>query len=203
MQRARSVTGQLTVAIARQHMIIAVAKYDGEIRRRADVSDLHAADVRQMPGLRIGGEIDEELAIARPREQVGDALAREYPPFLLPQLLECLCYVARFRGGHEADLAVRGHAPALGAVAPPRRRRPLSPIEGLPIAAQLRDVRAVGVGRDAEMSEGIDLDADGLRHLLELDPVGSDLRIGLQPLAQLPPHGEEAARRDTLREFGR
>src|SRR5271155_1534722 len=53
VKRARSVTGQPAVTIARQHVVIAVAKHDSEIRRRARGSDVHTADVSKMPGLRV------------------------------------------------------------------------------------------------------------------------------------------------------
>jgi len=53
VERAGPVTGQLVIAIARQHMIIAVAERNREIRRRACCSDFQTTDMGQVPRLRI------------------------------------------------------------------------------------------------------------------------------------------------------
>ena len=53
MKHARSVTRHLGVHNAREHVVIAIAENDPEIRRRAIRPDVHAAHVHKMPGLRI------------------------------------------------------------------------------------------------------------------------------------------------------
>src|SRR5271165_5777497 len=111
----------------------------------------------EMPALRIGGEIEEELAVSRPLENVGNTLAREDAFFLLPERFERLPYVAHIGCGREANFAVFRHVPPFGAIAPTRRRRALRPIERRPIVAQPRDVCAIGVGSDAKISERIGL----------------------------------------------
>ena len=62
--------------------------------------------------------------------------------------------VGRFRGRRELDLAVFGHVLALGAVAPARRRRALRGIESS-AAAELCEMRAAGVGRNARRVNGL------------------------------------------------
>jgi hypothetical protein len=62
---------------------------------------------------------------------------------------------------------------------------------------------AAGIGRDVEIGEGIDLDADRLRHLLQLDPVVTQLQIVPDERPQIPPSREKAVGRDALREIGR
>ena len=59
-------------------------------------------------------------------------------------------------------------------------------------------MRAAGIGRDVEIGERIDLDADRLRHLLQLDPVMTQLRIALNEPAKFLPRGEKAIGRDAL-----
>src|SRR5215469_1306512 len=107
MQRARSETGELSVAVARQHVIIAVAEGHGEIRRRAGRADLDPADMSEMRGLRAGREIEKQIAIARPRENVGNSFARQNPSLLAPQSFERRANVVPFRRGDEADVAER------------------------------------------------------------------------------------------------
>ncbi len=93
--------------------------------------------------------------------------------------------------------------PALGAVAPERRRGALGGVEFLPIVAQPRQVRAAGIGGDVEIGEWVDLVADRLRHLLQLDPIEPQQRIGLQALDEFTPDREEAIRRHAPRKVAR
>jgi hypothetical protein len=73
---------------------------------------------------------------------------------------------------------VFGHVPALGAVAPARRRRALRGIKLFPVAAELREMRAAGVGRNVEIGERIALGAERLRYLFQIDPVVAEERNG-------------------------
>src|SRR5580704_17684260 len=86
---------------------------------------------------------------------------------------------------------------------PARRRRTLGAVKRFPVAVQLRDMRAVGIGDDVESDERIVLATDRLRHLFELDPVVAQLRFGAQPQQHFAPQGEEARRSDALREIPR
>ena len=159
------------VVVARQHVVIAIAEYDREIRRRPGFADLDAADVEKVLEVRIRGEVEKELPETLPREDVGNAAARKGAALLLHQLFKRAPGVVVLGTGHEADFAIFGHVPAFGAVAPARGRRTLGVIELLPVVAELGEMRAAGIGRDVEIGERIDLDADRLRHLLQLDPV--------------------------------
>src|SRR5271155_2546587 len=85
VQHAGTVTGQAAVAIARQYMVVAVAEQDREIRRRAGRADIDAADMGEMPRIRVAGEIGKELMVTGPRKNVADALAGEYPLLLRPE----------------------------------------------------------------------------------------------------------------------
>src|ERR1700733_1004668 len=77
MQRAGAEMRKPAVAITRQDVIVAPAMDNAEIRRGVDRTDFDAADMDEMPHRRIGCEIEKEFAAARPREHVGNALARE------------------------------------------------------------------------------------------------------------------------------
>ena len=79
-------------------------------------------DVNDLPRARIGRQIEKELAPAGAREHIRDPLAHERPAFLLHQNLERAPGVGCFCGRRKLDVAVFGHMPALGAIAPARRR---------------------------------------------------------------------------------
>ena len=140
----------------------------------------------------------EKLAVARPRENVGDAAVRQRPALLLHQRFQRAARVFAVGCGDEAHCAELGHALAFDAVAPPRRRRALAGVEFLPVAGKLHQMRTAGIRHDVEGDERIALGADGLRHLFQLEPVVAQSRIGLQPLQQFPPQRHEAAGRNPL-----
>ena len=141
--------------------------------------------------------------MSRPGKDVGNSFARQRSAFLLHQRFERAPGFVRRRRGNEADFAVRRHMPALGAVAASRRRRALGGVEFFPVVGQMRQMCAAGVGRNAQISEWIDLGADLLRHLLKLNPVVAEQRIALHLRLQLPPESEKAFARDPLRKVGR
>lgn len=113
---------ELAVGVARQHVIIVAAESEREISRDDLRSDLKLADMGEPRRLRVAREIPEELDIARPRKQIGDAALREKGRFLFDQDRKHLEHAARRRGRHEFYLAKLGEPIALGAVAPPGRR---------------------------------------------------------------------------------
>ena len=110
------------VVVACQHMVIAIAEYDREIRRRAGFADVDTADVKKVPEVRIRGEVEKELPVALPREDVGNTAAGKGAGLLLHQLFERAPGIVMLGTGHEADFAKFGHVPAFGAVAPARGR---------------------------------------------------------------------------------
>ena len=169
----------------------------------AATADVHAGYVHERARLRIGRKIKKELPPAGTREHVGDSPARERSGFLLHQDFEGAPGVGRLFGGHEADLAVLLHVPALCAVAPACRRRALRGIELFPIGAELRDMRAAGVERHVEIGERIALGTERVRHLFQLDPVVTEERVLLQPPAQLVPDVAEVLRGHVLGEVTR
>ena len=116
VQRARSVVGYVAVHEAREHVVIAIAEYDTEIGRRAGRPDFDPADVNQMPGFRIGCEVEIEFPVPRPGKDVGDAPACQRPAFLIHQRFERAPGVISVGRGEETDFAVFRHVPALGAV---------------------------------------------------------------------------------------
>ena len=199
VKRAWAVMRQFSVVIAREQVVVAIAEYDADIRRRAGGSDFHPADMDHVPRFRIRRQVEIEFTLPRPGKDVGDSLARECPAFLLHQDLDGAPCVVAIGCVDVADLAVSRHVPAFGAVAPARRRGALGGIEFLPVVAEPRQMRAAGVARDVEMSEWIDLLADRVRHLLQLDPIETQQRIGLEPTEKLAPDAEEAVGRHSLR----
>src|SRR5215813_4778932 len=112
-------------------------------------------DERARP--RIGREIVEEIAVSRTLEQVVHAHAGERSALLLDQPVELpRKFVSPGRIG-EANLALLAEPLALGAVAPPRRRRALGRIELFPRPLEPREVRPARVQPDVEMKERIGL----------------------------------------------
>ncbi len=154
-----------------------------------------------MPGLGIGHEVEKEFPVSRPGEDVGDAAARESAAFLFHQCFERAAGVLRVGCGDEADFALLRQVPALGAVAAARRRRAFANVEFLPVVAQMRRMRAAGVGRHAEDGKRIDLRADHLRHFLEFDPIVAQKRIALHLFPRRAPGGHEPLGRHALREI--
>ncbi len=96
---------------------------------------------------------------------------------MLHQRFERLSGVIGIRRGGKADVAELRHVSALGAVAAARRRGAFGVVEVVPIVAQLGQMRAAGIGRDAEIGERIGLAADILRHFLKPDPVVTQQRF--------------------------
>src|SRR5229473_6942284 len=68
VDRTGTIAGQLAVVVARQHMVVAVAKREAEIGGHQGRSDRQAADMDQAGRIRIGCEIEKEFARSRPRE---------------------------------------------------------------------------------------------------------------------------------------
>jgi hypothetical protein len=201
VQCAGSVMGHFAVHIAGKHVVVAIAENAAEIRRRANGSDLYAADVNQMPQRRVRRQVEIEFAVSRRSKDVGYAFACQRPAFLLHQYFERVPGVVRIGGGRKADVAVLRHVPALGAVAAARRRRAFGEVEFFPIVAQLCQMRAVAIGRDGKIREWIGLRADLVRHFLKLDPIVAQQRFATHLHLQLMPGGEETFRRGALRKI--
>ena len=75
VQRAGPIMGHLAINVAREHVVVAIAENDAEIRRRANRSDLDTADVNQMPQLRVRRQVAIEFAASRRSKHVGYAFA--------------------------------------------------------------------------------------------------------------------------------
>jgi len=134
-------------------------------------------------------------------KNVGNAFAGQCAAFLIHQDFERLARVLAIGRADKANVAELRHVPALGAVAAAGRRRAFGVVELFPVVAQVSQVRAVGVGRNAEIHERIGLRADRLRHLLKFDPVVAQCRLALHLHLQVVPSGQKAFRRDALRKI--
>src|SRR5262245_66097232 len=97
---------------------------------------------------RAGGQRVEEVAVARPREQVVHAHASECPGLLAHQYVERARLFIDAAGIDETYFAVLAETLALGTVAPARGRRALGPIELVPGAGELGQMRAARIEPD-------------------------------------------------------
>ncbi len=143
MRPARAEARQLAVVIARQHQVVGIAEGQTEIGRPPMVAPtssrltwVSALDVV------IGGDIEKEFAIARPREDVLDAHAGECARLLRDQVLQRARDVIRVLHVDEAHLAVFGKMLELAAFAFAGRGRALRRVEFLPVVGERRDIGA-------------------------------------------------------------
>ena len=111
------------------------------------VADLHSADVNEMPGFRIGCEVQKKFAMSGRGKNVGNAFAGQCAAFLVHQDFERSPRVLAIGRGHKTNVAELRHMPALGAVAAAGRRRAFGVVEFFPVVAQVEpDARCWRLG---------------------------------------------------------
>ncbi len=129
MSDARPETRDRTGVVARKDVGVAPVKDEAVVGRRGDRADFEAAEMGEIARRRAGGKVDEQIAEARPREQVLDAHGAELLRLLGDQNLEVRGDVRGIGRRHEPHFPHVSEAFSLGAVAPARRRRSLAGVE--------------------------------------------------------------------------
>ena len=197
MRAPRTEARELAVVIARYDEIVAVAKPQTEIGRGDRRADIEPAHMGKVVKVRIGGDGLEELAIARPREDVLDTHMGERVRFLVEQRRQCALAIGPVHVD-EADLAILAKLLELLAFLLPGRGGTLSGVERVPIAAELRDIGAARMRKHRQMDEGIGLRPHRLRHLLQIDAIEAETWVRVQCGNHLMPEGDETLGVDLL-----